>query len=201
MRLRLVESAFSHPDYLFELKHDGFRAVTYIQKGKCKFVSRNSTVLRFPSLSKNLAKLAVREAIIDGEIVSLDPNGVSRFNELLQDRRGAVLYAFDLLWLDGVDLRHQPLIKRKKCLETLVRKSGLRIKYTQHVEQNGKWFFANICRCDLEGVVAKPKLGIYNGDDNSWLEIRNPNYTQAEGRHELLTLLLSAPRKARSWRR
>ncbi|MGO9839899.1 MAG: hypothetical protein ACLPZF_01675 [Candidatus Acidiferrales bacterium] len=101
MRLRLVKQAFNHPDYIFELKHDGFRAVTYIQNGECKILSRNSKALRFPSLAKNLAKLAVKDAIIDGEIICIDPNGVSRFNDLLNHKHEVVLYAFDLLWLNG----------------------------------------------------------------------------------------------------
>jgi bifunctional non-homologous end joining protein LigD len=187
MRLRLVKEPFDHPDYIFELKHDGFRAVVYLQNGECKILSRNSRVLRFPSLGKNLSSLRVEDAIIDGEVISIDQNGISRFNDLLRDRSRAVLYAFDLLWLDGVDLRHQPLMDRKKRLEKLVRKSGLRLMYAQHVEGDGKDLFLEICRNDLEGVVAKRKTGIYKDDGNSWVKIKNPTYSQAEGRHELLT--------------
>jgi bifunctional non-homologous end joining protein LigD len=105
----------------------------------------------------------VQDAIIDGEIVAIDKNGVSRFIDLLTDRSRAVLYAFDLLWLDGVDLREQPLVDRKKRLEKLVRKSGLRLMYAQHVEDDGKDLFAEICRNDLEGIVAKRKLGDLKG--------------------------------------
>jgi bifunctional non-homologous end joining protein LigD len=186
MRLRLVKEPFDHPDYIFELKHDGFRAVTYIQNGECKILSRNSRVLRFPSLSKNLSSLRVEDAIIDGEIISMDANGISRFNDLLRDRSRAVLYAFDLLWLDGEDLRQQPLLQRKKRLEKLVRKSGLRLMYAQHVEGEGKDLFLEICRNDLEGIVAKRKRGIYKCNSIGWLKIKNPKYSQAEGCHELL---------------
>jgi bifunctional non-homologous end joining protein LigD len=187
MRLRLIKEPFDHPDYVYELKMDGFRAITYIQNGECKILSRNSRVLRFPSLSKNLSSLRVEDAIIDGEIISIDTNGVSHFNDLLVDRSRAVLYAFDLLWLDGKDLRQRPLLERKKRLEKLVRKSGLRLMYAQHVEGEGKQMFAEICVRDLEGIVAKRKLGIYKDDGNSWLKIKNRSYSQAEGRHELLT--------------
>jgi bifunctional non-homologous end joining protein LigD len=76
MRLRLIKEPFDHPDYVYELKMDGFRAITYIQNGECKILSRNSRVLRFPSLSKNLSSLRVEDAIIDGEIISIDTNGV-----------------------------------------------------------------------------------------------------------------------------
>ena len=69
MRLRLVKEPFDHSDYIFELKHDGFRAVAYMQNGECKLISRNLNNLRFNSLKKGLAKLSVENAIIDGEIV------------------------------------------------------------------------------------------------------------------------------------
>ena len=83
MRLRLVREPFDHPDYIFELKHDGFRAVFYLQVGECKIISRNQRNLGFESLKKALAKLPVQTAILDGEIVCLDGKGVSQFNELV----------------------------------------------------------------------------------------------------------------------
>jgi bifunctional non-homologous end joining protein LigD len=103
MRLRTVKEPFDNPDYIFELKHDGFRAVVYVQNSECKIVSRNRRNLGFESLKKALTKLPVQSAIIDGEIVCLDAHGVSRFNELLKRKGEPVLYAFDLLWLDGQD--------------------------------------------------------------------------------------------------
>jgi len=72
MRLRLVRDPFDHPDYIFELKHDGFRAVAYLQNGESKLISRNQRNLGFEALKRSLAKLLVENAIIDGEIVCLD---------------------------------------------------------------------------------------------------------------------------------
>jgi bifunctional non-homologous end joining protein LigD len=188
MRLRLVKEAFNDPDYLFELKHDGFRAVAYIEHGECKVVSRNLKHLRFKTLEEALATLPVQNAIIDGEIVCIDANGVSRFNGLLSRKAEPVLYAFDLLWLNAQDLRKQPLILRKDRLAALLRRSDCnRIMYAQHVEGEGKRLFAEICRRDLEGVVAKRKMGIYKDNGIAWLKIKNRKYSQAEGRHELLT--------------
>jgi bifunctional non-homologous end joining protein LigD len=138
MRPRLVREPFDHPDYIFELKHDGFRTVVYIQNRECKILSRNSNQLRFKSLRENLARLQVQDAIIDGEIICIDDDGVSRFNHLLDRKHESVLYAFDLLWINGVDLRRQPLLERKKQLESLVRRSGLRLMYAQHVEKDGR---------------------------------------------------------------
>jgi bifunctional non-homologous end joining protein LigD len=120
MRLRLVREPFDDPDYIFELKHD-LRAVVYLQVGECKIVSRNQRNLGFESLKKALAKLPTETAILDGEIVCLDGKGVSQFNQLLNRKGEPVFYAFDLLWLDGEDLRQRPLVERKKRLARLVR--------------------------------------------------------------------------------
>jgi bifunctional non-homologous end joining protein LigD len=111
-----VKEPFNDPDYIFELKHDGFRAVAYVQNHECKFVSRNLKHLRFESLATALGKLPVHDAIIDGEIVCLDERGVSQFNRLLSSKAKPVLYAFDLLWLDDEDLRGWSLISRKERL-------------------------------------------------------------------------------------
>ena len=188
MRLRLVREPFDHPDYIFELKHDGFRAVAYLQNGECKLVSRNQRNLGFEALKRSLAKLPVENAIIDGEVICLDAKGVSQFNQLLSRKGEPVLYAFDLLWLDGEAWRQRPLVERKKRLARLVHAAKCpRLLYAQHVIRQGKAFFEEICARDLEGIVAKRTLGIYKDDGNTWLKLKNPTYSQAEGRHELLT--------------
>ena len=106
----------------------------------------------------------------------MDAHGVSRFNKLLCPKAKPVLYAFDLLWLDGQDLRRWPLISRKECLDELLRSSpSERIIYAQHIEQHGKVFFREICARDLEGIVAKRKLGVYKNDGIGWLKIKNPH--------------------------
>ena len=189
MRLRLVKGPFNDPDYIFELKHDGFRALAYIdERGECRLVSRNLKHLRFKTLEEALATLPVQNAIIDGEIICVDSKGVSHFNELLSRKAEPVLYAFDLLWLNGDDLRKQPLIVRKDRLAALVRSADCkRVMFAQHVEGEGKRLFAEICSRDLDGIVAKRKVGIYKDDGNSWLKVKNWKYSQAEGGHELLT--------------
>ena len=188
MRLRLVREPSDHPDYIFELKHDGFRAVAYLQHGECRLISRNQRNLGFETLKRSLAELPVQNAIIDGEIICLDAKGVSQFNQLLSRKGEPVFYAFDLLWLDGEDLRRRPLVERKKRLARLVQAAKCpRLLYAQHIEQRGKSLFAEICARDLEGIVAKRKLGIYKDDGNSWLKVKNRTYSHAEGRQELLT--------------
>ena len=188
MRLRLIKQAFDDPEYLFELKHDGFRALVYLQDGECRLVSRNLKNLRFDSLKKSLAELPVRNAILDGEIICIDGKGVSQFNRLLSRKAEPIFYAFDLLWVNDEDLRRLPLIVRKKRLFDLtVSTDSNRIMYAQHIETHGKLFFDEICARDLEGIVAKPKLSIYKDGGNSWLKIKNRSYSQTEGRYELLT--------------
>ena len=160
--------------------------VAYLYNGQCKLISRNMKMMRFDSLRSELAKLPVLDAILDGEIVCLDEQGISRFNALLNKKVQPVFYAFDLLWLNGEDLRSLPLLERKQRLCALAR-SHQRIVYAQHIEGAGKQLFQEICARDLEGIVAKRKMGIYKDDGNGWIKIKNRAYSQAEGRHELLT--------------
>jgi len=87
MHLTRVGTAFDDPEYIFELKHDGFRAIAYIDAGECKLISRNLNRFKsFESLKKPLDKLRVQNAILDGEIVCLDSHGVSQFNQLFSRR-------------------------------------------------------------------------------------------------------------------
>jgi ATP-dependent DNA ligase len=82
----------------------------------------------------------------------------------------------------------QPLIDRKNRLHDLIcAHQHMRLMYAQHIEEHGRRFFEEICARDLEGIMAKRKLGVYKGDGISWRKIKNRNYSQAEGRHELLT--------------
>src|SRR5215472_14515178 len=108
MWFRLVKEPSDSPDYIVELKHDGFRAIAYIKDGDCCLESRNLKALVFKSLRASLASNSLaKNAILGGEIIVLDSNGVSQFNSLLS-RKGediVVFCAFDLLWLDHTDLR------------------------------------------------------------------------------------------------
>jgi len=84
MRLRRIPAPFDDRDYVFELKVDGFRAIVYVENGACQLVSRNLKLLKFQTLQAELAKLPVKGAILDGELICLDLDGVSRFNFLLE---------------------------------------------------------------------------------------------------------------------
>jgi bifunctional non-homologous end joining protein LigD len=188
MRLTRIAKPFDDPDYLFELKHDGFRAIAYIEAGECKLVSRNSNQFKsFVSLKESLGKMPLKNAVLDGEVVCLDANGISQFNELMSRKGKPVFYAFDLLWLNGEDLRSLPLIERKQRLYELVQGSRCdAVIYAQHIEGLGIGLFEEICARDLEGIVAKRKRGVYKNNGLGWKKIKNPKYSQAEGRHDLL---------------
>ena len=95
MRLRITKP-FDDPDYIFELKHDGFRSLAYIGEQACKLISRNSNHFKsFTPLHESLGKLPVQNAILDGEVICVDEHGVSRFNELFSRRGKPVFYAFE----------------------------------------------------------------------------------------------------------
>lgn len=179
---------FDHPDWIFELKHDGFRSIAYIDPDGCRLVSRRSNRFRsFNLLSESLGNLPLIDAILDGELVCLDKNGRSVFNELLFRTSQPYFYVFDLLWLNGHDLRKEPLLRRKDQLKELVFESkNPMLLYADHIDQYGSDFFRMICEKNLEGVVAKHRDGRYDSSAK-WIKIKNPNYTQAEGRHELFT--------------
>jgi bifunctional non-homologous end joining protein LigD len=116
----------------------------------------------------------------------------SVFKELLYRRSNPFFYAFDLLWLNGRDLRQLPLLERKRMLRRLIRGKHSRLIYAHHVKSRGCDLFRLICEQNLEGIVAKHKDGIYS-PSAKWIKIKNPNYTQADGRHELFESLRSAP--------
>ena len=187
MRLAIRRDPFDHPDWLFELKLDGFRSVAYIDNGVCRSVSRNANVYKsFGKLAVDLAAtLRYRRVVLDGEIVCLDENGCPVFNQLFYRRGDPYFYAFDLLYQDGKDLRSLPLLERKRRLRQLIPLLPSRLLYVGHITERGNDLYREVCRRDLEGIVAKWQHGTYlSGDVTSWVKIKNPKYTQAIGRWE-----------------
>jgi bifunctional non-homologous end joining protein LigD len=130
-----------------------FRALAYIEGGACRLVSGKGTRYKsFPELSASIAATIPGQAVLDGEIVHLAPDGRPMFYELIRRRTPQHYYAFDLLWLDGCDLRTQPLIERKRLLRGLLQPPVL---YADHFERGGVDLFKTACDRDLEGIVAK----------------------------------------------
>jgi len=179
---------FDHPDWIFEIKHDGFRGTAYVENEHARLLSRRGNQYKsFGELSGWIARhLEVEDAVIDGEICCLDSDGRSQFGDLLYRRGDPYFFAFDLLWLDGRDLRDLSLLERKKKLREVVPEAPSRVLYSDHIDTRGKELFEFAAEHDLEGIVAKWKFGSYlpNSSATTWIKIKNPNYTQAEGRGE-----------------
>ena len=179
---------FSHADWIFEIKWDGFRSLAYLENGDCRLISRNGNEFKsFPHLNVALPlECSTRNAVLDGEIVCLDKTGTSQFTNLLFHRGEPRYYAFDVLFCNGEDLRSLPLAERKHRLHGLVPSHGERLLYCDHVEGMGEELFHLVCQRDLEGLVAKRKFDAYVLDGSSvWLKIRNRKYSQWVGREEL----------------
>lgn len=178
---RLTES-FNHDDFLFELKMDGFRALAHVGQHETRLVSRKGNIYRsFVELAAAIHLDLDCEAVLDGEIVVLDQTGRPQFYELLRRRGEPVFFVFDALWLDGQDLWSRPLIERKRILRGIIPEQPSAMLYARHIERNGIEFYRLAYEQDLEGIVAKLKHGAYG---EGWFKIRNPQYSQYEGRRE-----------------
>jgi bifunctional non-homologous end joining protein LigD len=118
MPLGRLAEPFNHPDWIFEIKWDGFRSLAFIENGRCRLVSRKGNEFKsFPALNAAvLEECRAKQTVLDGEIVCLDENGVSQFTDLLFRRGEPRFYAFDLLSVNGEDLRYLPLTDRKHRL-------------------------------------------------------------------------------------
>ena len=187
LTLGRAPAPFSHPDWLFEVKWDGFRSLVRVEQGKCTLISRNGNEFKsFRTLNESLlAEPKVRSAVLDGESVCLNDAGKTEFRDLLFRRSEPRFVAFDLLWYDGQDLRYSPLTERKHKLRSILPLYSNRMLYCDHVEGDGEGLFRLACENDVEGIVAKRKFDPYLPDLASWLKIRNPNYSQWESREEL----------------
>src|SRR5262245_19993591 len=140
MRLARRVKSFDSSDYLFELKYDGFRGIAYVDDSTCRLVLRYGNRFRnFAHFARWIGKqIRATTGILDGEIVCPDEKGRTIFKNVLFRRGECRFYAFDLLWLDGEDLRGRPLIERKARLKKLLPRSNTALLYVDHVEQRGR---------------------------------------------------------------
>jgi bifunctional non-homologous end joining protein LigD len=174
----LTDKSFDDPNWIFEIKWDGFRAIAEVHNDKINLYSRNllSFNERFAEIVKALRGHKLN-AVLDGEVVVLDSKGKSHF-QLLQDyqehRRGRlVYYVFDILFYKGKDLRRLPLLERKKILKKILPRNA-HIKYSDHIAEHGKKFFAAAKKGGLEGILAKDAQSPYRSGVRSreWLKIK-----------------------------
>jgi bifunctional non-homologous end joining protein LigD len=165
-------------DWLHEIKHDGFRVIARKTGAQVKLYSRpgNDLTYRFPLIIETLARLRSRSCIIDGEGVACDDNGVTSFNRVRYRRHdeSIFLYAFDLIELNGDDLRPDPLEGRKATLEMILAKAGPGIRFNEHIEGDGVTVFRHACKLGLEGIVSKRKDSAYrSGRSPDWFKMKN----------------------------
>jgi bifunctional non-homologous end joining protein LigD len=208
MKATAVAKPFDNPDWLFEVKWDGYRVVSFIRDGKVRLVSRNQNDLtgQYPELQEMPTFLRAHEAVIDGEVVALDEEGRPSFS-LMQQRTGlrgggkrgprspelpVVYYVFDLIYVDGYDLRRVSLEERKQVLETIV-VPGKLVRYSDHYAGKGTALFEVAKQKGLEGIVAKRRTSCYEERRSSeWLKIKITHtvdcviggYTEPEGSRE-----------------
>jgi len=173
MLATLIEEPFDDPDWIFEIKWDGFRAIATIKNGKIDLRSRTnqSFNLKFPEIVDALKKIK-GSAVLDGEIVVLDEEGISRFQLLQQKKEGTLCYyVFDILEKDGKDLRGLPLIERKKILKRTLK--GPIILYSDHIEGHGVALFKKASQKGLEGIIGKRKDSTYQSRrSRDWVKIK-----------------------------
>jgi bifunctional non-homologous end joining protein LigD len=183
-----IEKPFDNPAFLFEIKWDGYRAVAFIDNGRVRFVSRNQNDLtaQYPELATLPKFVKAGRAILDGEIVALDDQGRPSFS-LMQQRTGfrpgksrlpgrqgvpVIYYAFDLLYLDDLDLRRVPLEQRKDLLKDLII-NGEVVRFSDHYPEKGLALFDAAKQKGLEGIVAKKRDSLYaETRSREWLKIK-----------------------------
>ena len=166
---------FDDPEWLFELKLDGFRGIA---DGRRMLSKNGNRLARFDRL---LAELP-RDLVLDGEIIAADDEGRPQFEDLMFGRRPADYVVFDVLRAEGQDMRRKPLWRRKVALARLAREHGLTL--IDSIAGHGRALFQAVCQADLEGIVAKRRSDTY-GPGVTWFKIRNPAYSQKDGRGDL----------------
>lgn len=197
MLATLTDEPFDGKEWLFEIKQDGYRTIAEIEASSVQLYSRNnlSFTTRFAPIAQALAAVR-RDSVYDGEVVVLDDQGRSSF-QLLQNFNetgaGDIHYfIFDLLYLDGRDLRSLPLIERKNILQTVIPDHPL-LHYSDHVDETGRAFFDLLRERNLEGMVAKRKESRYQSGKRSrdWLKVKTGL------RQEAIICGFTAPRGSR----
>ncbi|MGH6736161.1 MAG: non-homologous end-joining DNA ligase [Methyloceanibacter sp.] len=213
MLATLTDKPFDDPAWIFETKWDGFRAIAVATPGHAALYSRNGNDIskKYPSICAALARIK-QKAVFDGELVALDAHGRSRF-QLLQNvgREPTRLQycVFDLLYLDGKDLRDEPLLKRKAALAKVLPNSPF-LLYSTHVVGEGIKAFNKAKRVHEEGVIAKLADGKYYSGKRTreWLKVKASQeqevvivgFTKPRGSRKCFGALLVAVRDGRHWK-
>ena len=204
MLATLVDKPFDDEGWLYEVKWDGYRTIGYINKNGVEIRSRNNKSFneKFYPVYEALKKWPVN-AVVDGEIMVLNDQGVPDFSDLQNWRSEAdgnlIFYLFDILWLDGFDLMNLPLFERREILRSVAPNTDT-VKLSENFDEKGTVFFALADKMGLEGIMAKKANSLYTPDlrTKEWLKIKTEKlqeaiiggYTRNEGSTKQFSALL-----------
>jgi bifunctional non-homologous end joining protein LigD len=165
--------------WIHEIKHDGCRLMARRDPVGIRLITRegNDWTIRFPLIVEAVNHLKVRSCLIDGEAVCCNDVGLAVFDKLRRQREGerVFLYAFDLLELNGKDLRREPFEVRKATLASVPRKGRPGLRINEHLDYAGDIVFRHACKMGVEGIVSKRRGSYYrSGRTKDWLKFKNP---------------------------
>jgi bifunctional non-homologous end joining protein LigD len=166
------------PGWAHELKHDGYRLQIHVLDGRVRLYTMNGAdwTKRYPLIVEEAKRIKL-PAILDAEVVYVGSDGAADFDMLHSRRKdfAAIACAFDLLMLNGADLRRKPYLERKAALKKVLRHTSGGIQYVEHVEGDGADMFEAICKLGLEGMVSKRLTSAYrSGPSKAWIKVKNP---------------------------
>jgi bifunctional non-homologous end joining protein LigD len=175
------------PEWIHELKHDGYRIIARRDGERVRIWSRNGLnwTGRLPRIVAAIRALPMQSAIFDGEAVCALEGGRSDFHALgtAEGCQRACLFAFDLLAIDGEDMRPKPLIARRKVLESLLIAPPDGIVFSEHLDANGDELFRHACAMGLEGIVSKRRTSPYrSGRSLTWRKVKCAEYQRRAAR-------------------
>jgi bifunctional non-homologous end joining protein LigD len=174
-----ARQAPANGDWLHEIKHDGYRMRVRRDAAGVRLLTRKGYdwTDRYPLIVEAARRLKLRSCLIDGEAVACDENGIAVFSRLRQHKHDleVFLYAFDVIEVDGWDLRVLPIENRKQRLLRLLRNCGPGIRFNEHFYGSGEVVFHYACEMGLEGIVSKRQGSHYeSGRSPDWIETNNP---------------------------
>jgi bifunctional non-homologous end joining protein LigD len=178
----------SGPGWVHEIKHDGFRLIARRDGAGVRLITRNGHDFseRYPAVADAVGRLRCRSCVIDGEVVILNKEGRAVFDLLQHGSRvkpEAILFAFDLLEIDGQDLKRDPLLTRKATLQSLLKGASHGVLYNEHMEGDGAMIFRHACKLGCEGIVSKRANSSYaTGRSRDWIKTKSPVAIEAQRR-------------------
>lgn len=178
MKATTVDKPFHDPEWVYEIKWDGYRALAFVENGVAELVSRNNLVYEHFSPVNELLSSWGKNLVLDGELVVLNEVGMPDFGAI-QNWRSAkdlnlVFYVFDILWLEGKLLTELPLTKRREILKAVLPPDGGMVRISHQFDTNGIAFYEMARKMKLEGIIAKRAESTYTGDARSreWLKVK-----------------------------